>query len=90
MIEGGSTVESRVAYAFRLATARLPDQGEADVLKAFLNEQMDEFQRDPEAAKALLAVGQFEHDAALDPAELAAWTTIATVILNLDETVTKS
>jgi hypothetical protein len=90
LTEGGSSVESRVAYAFRLVTSRLPDSGETDVLKGLLAEQTSEFRRDPAAAQALLAVGQFKHDPALDPAELAAWTTLATVILNLDETVTKS
>jgi hypothetical protein len=90
LTEGGSSVESRVAYAFRLVTSRLPDQGETEVLKGLLAEQMSEFERDPAAAQSLLAVGQFKHNPALDPTELAAWTTLATVILNLDETVTKS
>jgi hypothetical protein len=90
LTEGGASVESRVAYAFRLVTSRLPDQGETDLLKGLLTEQLSEFQRDPAAAQALLAVGQFKCDPALDTAELAAWTTLATVILNLDETVTKS
>jgi hypothetical protein len=83
-------VESRVAYAFRLATARLPDENESGALQRLLGEQMGEFERDRAAADSLLAVGQFEADPALDKVELAAWTTIATVILNLDETVTKS
>jgi hypothetical protein len=90
LLEGGPTDESRIAYAFRLATARLPDAGETDVLKSLLSEQLGEFQRDPAAASELLTVGSFQHDPALDAAELAAWTTVATVILNLDETVTKS
>jgi hypothetical protein len=60
------------------------------VLKRLLVEQMGEFGRDPAAARELLAVGRFAHDPALDTAELAAWTAIATVLLNLDETVTKS
>lgn len=90
LLEGGSTVDSRVSYAFRLATARLPDEAETGVLKRLLVEQMGEFGRDPAAARELLAVGRFAHDPALDTAELAAWTAIATVLLNLDETVTKS
>jgi hypothetical protein len=90
LLEGGSTVESRIRYAFRLATARLPDQGETEVLESLLSEQLGEFRGNPAAATDLLAVGQFRHDPALDAAELAAWTTVATVLLNLDETVTKS
>ena len=90
LLEGGSTVESRIKYAFRLATARLPDQDETAAIASLFSEQLGEFQGDPAAANDLLGVGSFQHDRALDPAELAAWTTVATVLLNLDETVTKS
>jgi hypothetical protein len=44
---------------------------------------------DPEAAEKLLAVGQSPRDNALDPAELAAWTTVTSILLNLDETITR-
>jgi hypothetical protein len=88
--EGGETVESRLAYAFRLATARVPDAGETEVLRKLLEAQRTEFERDPAAAKALLSVGESERDPAWPEVEVAAWTTVATVILNLDETVTKS
>jgi hypothetical protein len=47
------------------------------------------FGADPAAAKKLLAVGESPRDTTLDEAELAAWTTVANTILNLDETITK-
>ncbi|MGH9842622.1 MAG: hypothetical protein ACREEM_28090 [Blastocatellia bacterium] len=38
---------------------------------------------------ALLRIGESARDATMDPAELAAWTMVASAILNLDETITK-
>ena len=51
--------------------------------------QRGRFRDDPESAKKLIAVGDSKVDDELDPVELAAWTTVMSVILNLDETVTK-
>jgi hypothetical protein len=87
--EGGSTVEDRLTFAFRLPLARKPKPDEAKVLTRILTEQSDHFRQHPEAVTKLLAVGESPRDEKLDQAELAAWTTVASVILNLDETVTK-
>jgi hypothetical protein len=89
LLEGGDTVDSRIAYAFRLATARLPGKDETKVLRDVLLKQEAEFHDDQAAAEKLLSVGAFKAKPGLDPAELAAWTTIASMLLNLDETVTK-
>ncbi len=88
--EGGQTAESRMAYGFRLATARKPSNSEIKVLQEVLARQLAEFQNDKEAAEKYLAVGTWKPTGECDPAQLAAWTTIASMILNLDETVTKS
>jgi hypothetical protein len=87
--EGGDTVESRLAYAFRLATARRPVKDEIKILRDALMKQLAVFQADSQAAEKLLSVGSFKAKGGLDRGELAAWTTIASMILNLDETVTK-
>ena len=50
---------------------------------------MKSFGQNPQAATKLLGVGESARDKRLNPSELAAWTTVASVILNLDETVTK-
>ena len=42
-----------------------------------------------DAVRKLLAVGEAPRNDKLDAAELAAWTMVASMILNLDETVTK-
>ena len=89
LTEGDDTVDRRITFAFRLATARRPTAKEIGVLRRMLERQIAVFRHDPEAALKLLAVGESPRNEKLDPAELAAWTTVASVILNLDETVTK-
>jgi hypothetical protein len=89
MQEGGKTAEARIAYGFRLATARKPSKSEVQVLADVLKAQLAEFEADKEAAEKLLTVGSWKADGDCHAAELAAWTTIASMILNLDETVTK-
>jgi hypothetical protein len=90
MTEGGETAESRIAYGFRLATARKPSRSEVKVLEEVLQQQRAEFESDPEGARKLLSVGTWKADSECDPAELAAWATVASMVLNLDETVTKN
>ena len=86
---GGSTTEARIAYGFRLATARLPQPQEARVLGEVFDRFKSSHQQDPEATQQFLAhAGSFGHEA-LDPVELAAYTGLASLILNLDETITK-
>jgi mono/diheme cytochrome c family protein len=89
LLEGGTDEKSRVAFAFRLATARKPSGRETGVLRKLLETELKSFEQNPAAATKLLAVGESARDKRLNPAELAAWTTVASVILNLDETVTR-
>ena len=89
LLEGGKDDDSRLAHAFRLATGRRPTGKEARVLRELLARRRAEFERSPQAAMKLLAVGESPRDKRLDPAELAAWATVSSVILNLDETITK-
>jgi len=79
----------RVRFAFQLATARLPERQEARILVNVYRKQLAEFQIKKRDALKLLQVGEFPRDTSLDTAELAAWTTVAGMILSLDETVTK-
>jgi hypothetical protein len=89
LLEGGRSVNDRLAYAFRLATARRPDREELKLLREALEQQLARYRKDTGAAEKLLSVGAFRASESLDRSELAAWTTIASMILNLDETVTK-
>ena len=89
MLEGGATPESRIAFAFRLATARLPRASELAVLRGQFQAQLADFRRDRGSALKVVSVGESPRDESLDVVELAAWTMVANVILNLDETLTK-
>jgi len=87
--EGGENSAARLAYAFRLATARQPSVEEARVLNNLLRQQTANYRRDKKAVSELLHIGESPIDPKLAAAELAAWTTVASAILNLDETITK-
>lgn len=85
----GSNSE-RLNVAFLRATARPISPEEAAILEPFVASQQAEYERDPEAAKALLAVGSRPIPADLPPATLAAWTNTARAILNLHEVITRN
>jgi hypothetical protein len=81
--------EDRIIFAFRIATARPPSLDELRLLRRLFDQQLTAFRNNPQAATKLLAVGESPRDDSHDAAELAAWTIVANVLLNLDETVTK-
>jgi cytochrome c553 len=89
MLEGGASVESRLGHGFRLVTARLPRPAEMKILKASLERTLGDFQADLAGAGAFLKVGEAATDGSLNVAELAAYATVASTMLNLDEAVTK-
>ena len=87
--EGGDTPEARIAYIFEMATARLPKPKEEALLLKTFQVHYQELEANPEAAKELTAVGESPPDETLDAVEVAAWTMIANLILNLDEVLNK-
>ncbi len=87
--EGGKSYAERIRFAFRVATARMPTDRELNTLLAGLERRLLSFRADPDSANKLLAVGEKKPAIGLDSVELAAYTITASVILNLDETVTK-
>jgi hypothetical protein len=89
MIEAGPSPRERLSHGFRLCTARLPAARELDLLADLYQQQLAHYQMDRDAAVKLLSVGELERDASLDPAEHAASTMMANLMLNLDETITK-
>ena len=88
-IKESGTPEARIAYLFETATARLPKPVEAELLLKTFQAHYQELKADPEAAKALITVGESAPDETLDAVEVAAWTMIANLILNLDEVLNK-
>ncbi|MEZ6134575.1 MAG: DUF1553 domain-containing protein [Pirellulaceae bacterium] len=78
---------ARVTLAWRLALAREPSAREREILMQTLDSQLETYQADPEAAKQLISVGDLASPNDQDSAELAAWTALSNVILNLNETI---
>jgi hypothetical protein len=89
LIEGGAKPEDRLALGFRLAAGRQPDDTVKRLLKDNLQTQLGYFRSHPPEAAQLLAVGARPYDTRLNPEELAGYTTVASLILNLDEVITR-
>lgn len=89
MKEGGTGADQRIRFAFSLATAREPAARELSILRQLAERESETYRQHPDSAKKLLAVGESPVPAGIDAAELAAWTTVASAVLNLDETITK-
>jgi hypothetical protein len=89
--KGPKTDSDRIQWAWRQVLGRRATAPELDRLRALLNKHRAQYAQDKEAAKAILSIGiskQPEKNA--DMAELAAWTSIGRVLLNLNETITRN
>ena len=87
--DGGRLPEQRIAFGYQRVLARQPSKQESAVLTSVAAKQTALYNQNDTAARALLAVGESKADTQLPVAELAAWTNVATMILNLDEAITK-
>lgn len=81
--------DKRILRAFRHTLGRRPESGELTILKKTYEQQLANFRQDSKAANAFLKVGDSPLPEKTDPAELAAMTTVANVLLNLNEAITK-
>jgi hypothetical protein len=88
--EGGDTTDSRLAYAYRRALSRLPDDVEQHTLEELLDASREHYATQRDGAGQLVQVGLSPRVANLDPVELAAWTAVARAILNLNEAITRN
>jgi len=89
MTEGGKSPDARLTLAFRLATGHSPNERELNILRDALGKMLAAFQKDDAGARRLIQVGAAKSDSSIPAAELAAWTAVANIILNMDETITK-
>lgn len=88
--EGGETTPDRASYLFELATARPPLSGELETLVEVHDRSLKRYSDEPEKATAVLSHGDSENDASFPAPEHAAWTLVASLILNLDEVLTRN
>ncbi len=90
MLQYPGNTERRLTFGFRLVTARLPSSFEKSVLTATLKKFLGQYEQNPEAAKKLVSVGESPVNEELNPPELAAYTMVGSLLLNLDETLNKN
>ncbi len=87
--EGGAKPEQRIDLMSRILLAHDPPPQMAEVLEGSLEHMKKHYAADPKAAHDLVGVGEKKSDSAIPAPELAAWTMVASEMLNLDEMVTK-
>jgi hypothetical protein len=90
LAEGGDSDDHRLAWGFRMLTARQPTPDELRVLLRLLEDQRSEFATVKSAVTGVLKVGATEPSDAYPQVELAAYTSLASVLLNLDEAITRN
>jgi mono/diheme cytochrome c family protein len=89
LAEGGADTAARLRWAYRQALSREPNAQELNVLAGLLDKHRSEYAADPSAAQQLLSAGEAPLSDNMDRAELAAWTSVVRVLLNLHETITR-
>jgi hypothetical protein len=87
--DGPSDLDGRLVFAFRSAVARTPNAAEKEVLAREYQRLRARYQGDAKAAAELVKAGRYPAADKLDVIEHAAWTAVANLLLNLDETVTR-
>ena len=87
--EGGADVEHQIRIGFQWATSRVPSTEEMAVLRSHYDRRLAQYRDDPAAAAKLLSVGASPRDESFDLATHAALTSVARLLLNLSEFITK-
>ena len=81
---------ARIHWAWRQVLGRDAQPAEAAVLTQLLDDHRAQYASNPKAAEAILTVGISPQPKNIDTAELAAWTSVSRVLLNLNETITRN
>ena len=82
-------MNERIAYGFRLVTARTPGQSEVALLRSAYTENLQRYELNKPAALKLMQVGDSRYNTSLNISKLAAMTRVARLLLNLNESITK-
>jgi len=88
--EGGNCEDARLRYGFRLAAARPPTDSECAVLAETLAAERARYSTNSAAATNTISVGESPVPTDVLPTDLAAYTMVANLLLNLDEVITKN
>lgn len=90
LLEGGDTPAKRITWAWRTVASRSPSAEELALVEDTLRQHLSKYQAKPDAALLAVTYGESKRDEKLNVPELAAYTMIANLLLNLDEAVTKN
>ena len=90
LAEGGSSQEDRFKYLYRTILSRGPSAEEFSLLTASLQKQIELFSADPQSAKKSIHVGESQPRNMASDVETAAWTMLANLVLNTDETLNRN
>ena len=88
--DGGANTNDRLVWAYRQALSRAPRPEELKILQTLHAKHLEEYTADEVAAQKLLTTGQKPLPQGMNGAELAAWTSVSRVILNLHEAITRN
>jgi hypothetical protein len=87
--QGGKDVQSQIRWAFQQATSRRPENDELQVLVDLHAKSLAHFKADPPGTAEYLHIGDSVVPRDIPPAELAAMSNVARVIMNLHEVITR-
>ena len=87
LVEG--EIKDKIRWGFRSVTSRLPDDTEIELLLKGYQRRLDDYKANSDQSNALLGVGESKVSSLLNTDELASMTTVANVLLNLDEVINK-
>ncbi len=90
LTEGGTSAEARFTFAFQTVLSRQPDSQEIGILQEQLDHHIERYQQSPDDAAKLIMQGESKPATDLAAPELAAYTLVASTILNLDETLNRN
>ncbi|WP_128548682.1 DUF1553 domain-containing protein [Larkinella soli] len=78
-----------IDFMFRAVTSRPARPAEVELMKRLYSEELADFRKNPKRAAELLTVGEYPVEKAVPATELAAWTVVASTIMNMDEAIIK-
>ena len=87
--EGGATPSQRIDHAYELLLARPPKPAELQIFTKALDSFESTYQKDPKAAGEFLNYGESPRKPDIDVADLAAYTSVASMMLNVDAAINK-
>ncbi|MFP6583559.1 MAG: DUF1553 domain-containing protein [Candidatus Hydrogenedentota bacterium] len=87
--DGGKSIDEKIAFAYRRVLARMPNPNEQEAVAKLATAHLAHYRANEDDAKKLLKIGQRVADDSLAAADVAAWTSVSRVLLNLHETITR-